>query len=103
MHRDHERRTGSHRRTERRAVEDIEACRGVAEAERVPERVPPHRRQPTRAARPEADELEIGAVCKLPEQPDHVTRGSRAGLDEWRGVDPDSHRAAMRTASRGSG
>ena len=56
VHRDDERRPGPERRPEGRAVEEIEAGGGASEAERVPERVPPNRRELARAAGGEPDE-----------------------------------------------
>jgi hypothetical protein len=84
-------------------VEHVEALRYATEAEGVPERVPPNRGDAPGPARGEADELEARPPAQLAEQPDDVTRGSCAGLDERRGVDPDPHDTALRTASRGSG
>ena len=104
VHGHDERRPGPERRPEGRAVEEIEAGGGAPEAERVPERVPPDRRELPRAAGCEPDELEARATRELPEEAAHVTCGSGPGLHERRRVDPDPHDdAASRTASRGSG
>ena len=103
MNRDDERRARGDRRAERRAVQDVEAGGRAPEPERVPERVPPDCREASCSTRVEPDELEAGAPRQLAEQPANVPRRPGARLDERRGVDPDPHAAALRTASRGSG
>ena len=101
---DDERRPRRDGSAERRAVEDVDVRGGVAEAERVPERVASQCREPSRAARRQADELEPRPSFELAEEPEHVACGSGARLHERCRVDRDPHLpAALRIASRGSG
>ena len=100
---DDERRTGRDGRAERRAVEDVETRRCATQPVRVPERVAAERCEAPRAAGLEPHEVEIRPPAELGQQPAHMTRSPRAGLDERRDVDPDPHAAALRTISFGSG
>ncbi len=84
-------------------MEDVELRRGVPEAERVPERVAPDGGEAPLAAGLQPDELEAGPAGQLCEQTPHVPRCPGARLDQRGGVDPDSHAAALRTISFGSG
>ena len=97
----HPRRDGG---AEGRAVQNVHAGGGVAEAERIPERVPPHGCEPSGAARRETDELEPWPSLQGTQEAEDVAGRPGPRLDERIRVDSDLHdRDALRTASRGSG